>query len=147
MVFGQRLRNKAVIRRIIHGRIKDPVEANHSAGLVEFVFHAGAQRNLDYRVEFSRDVLARTQVMPRMVHIVSLCDCCAILIVKEGGLVRWKSTQKSSKSNLPQALDEISVRRRIARSLEVAECHSAAPSGATSPSTSDRPSGPRRFAD
>ena len=51
VVFGQRLRNETVVGRIVHRRVQHAVQLDQAALLVQFVLHAGAERNLDDRVE------------------------------------------------------------------------------------------------
>ena len=68
VVFGQSLRNESVIRGIVHRRIQDAIEFDQAAGLVQFVLHAGAERNLDDGVELLRKFAAGSHVVPGMDH-------------------------------------------------------------------------------
>ena len=68
VIFGERLRDEAIVGRVIHGRIEDAVELDEAAGLVELVFHARSERDLDDRVEFLRELLAGSDVVPGMDH-------------------------------------------------------------------------------
>jgi hypothetical protein len=68
IVFGERLRNEAVVRRIINGRVEDAVEFDKAAGLIQFVLHARSERDLDDAVEFLRELVAGSYVVPGMDH-------------------------------------------------------------------------------
>ena len=68
VVFGERLRNEAVVRGIVDGGIEDAVEVDQAAGFVEFVLDAGAEGNLDDAVEFLRQLVAGSHVVPGMDH-------------------------------------------------------------------------------
>ncbi len=68
VVLRQRLRNKAVVRRIIDGRIQDAVELKQAGRLIELVFHTGAEWNFNHGGELGRQIFARDHVVPGMGH-------------------------------------------------------------------------------
>src|ERR1700732_2918512 len=68
VVLGKSLRNEAIVRGIVDRRVQDAVEVDQASGLVQFVFHAGAEGNLDDGVELLRKLAAGSYVMPRMNH-------------------------------------------------------------------------------
>jgi hypothetical protein len=68
VILGQRLRNEAVIRWIVHRRIQHPVQLDQAAGFVQLILHAGAKGNLDHRKEFQRQLVAGRNVVPGMSH-------------------------------------------------------------------------------
>ena len=68
VVFGERLRYEAVIRRIVNRRVEDAIKPDQAARFVEFIFHARAKRNFDHAVEFLRQLVAGSYVVPRMNH-------------------------------------------------------------------------------
>ena len=68
IIFGQRLRDEAIVRRIVDGGIEDAVELDQSAGFVEFVFHTGSKWDLDHAIKFLRKLVAGSHVVPRMDH-------------------------------------------------------------------------------
>ena len=68
VVFGECLRNEAVIRWVVDSGIKNAIEANQAAGLVEFILHTGAERDFDHTIEFLGKFVARSHVVPRMDH-------------------------------------------------------------------------------
>jgi hypothetical protein len=68
VVFGQRLRDEAVVRRIVNGRIEDAIELDQAAGFIQFVLHTGAEGDLDHAIEFLRELVAGSYVVPGMDH-------------------------------------------------------------------------------
>src|SRR5271155_2028493 len=60
VIFGERLRDEAVVRGIVHGGVQDAVHFYDAAGLVEFVFDAGTEGDFDYGLKFFRDVFTGT---------------------------------------------------------------------------------------
>src|SRR5262249_47191818 len=68
IILGKSLRDKSVIRRIVDRRIKNTIKANQAAGLVEFVFNARPERNLDNAVKFLRQLVSGSNVVPGMNH-------------------------------------------------------------------------------
>ncbi len=72
VVLGQRLRDEAVVRRVIDGRVEHAIELDQAALLVELVLHARAERDFDDGVELLRQVLAGSDVVPCMSHVVEI---------------------------------------------------------------------------
>jgi hypothetical protein len=70
VVLGEGLGNKTIICRVIDGGVEDAVEADKAAGLVEFILHAGAERDFDYAVELLGKLVAGSYVVPGMDHRV-----------------------------------------------------------------------------
>jgi hypothetical protein len=68
VVFGEGLRDESVVGRIVDGRVEDTVEADQAAGLVQFILHAGTEGDFDNAIEFVRQFVAGSYVMPRMDH-------------------------------------------------------------------------------
>src|ERR671921_2104695 len=68
VVVGQRLRYEAVILRVDHGRVQDPVYLQESGVLIKLVFDLRAFGDLDQDAEFVRSVFAYGNVVPRMGH-------------------------------------------------------------------------------
>ena len=68
VILGVRLGNEPVVCRVIDGRVEDTVEADETAGLVEFVLHAGAEGNFDNAVELVGKLVAGSYVVPGMNH-------------------------------------------------------------------------------
>ena len=54
VVLGERLRDEAVVGRVVDGGVEDAVELEQAGLLVELVLDAGAERDLDDRVELLR---------------------------------------------------------------------------------------------
>src|SRR6185369_14791169 len=72
IVFGQCLRNEAIIRRIIDSGIEHSVQLDQSALLVELVLHTRSKRYLDESVELTRQSFAGGYVMPGMDHEIKV---------------------------------------------------------------------------
>ena len=68
IVFGERLRNEAVVRGIVDRRVENAVEFDEAARFVEFILHARSERDLDDAVEFLRELVAGSYVVPGMNH-------------------------------------------------------------------------------
>lgn len=68
IVFGQRLRDEAIVRRIVDGRLEDAIELDQPAGFVQFVLHTRSERNLDHAIEFLRELVAGSYIVPGMDH-------------------------------------------------------------------------------
>ena len=69
VILRQRLRNEAVIRRVIDRRIEDTIELDQAAGFIQLVFDARSEWNLDDAVKLQGDSLAGSHVVPRMNHV------------------------------------------------------------------------------
>ena len=68
VIFGEGLRNESVVGGVVDGRVENAVEPDESAQLVEFILHAGAERNFDDAVKFLREFVAGSYVVPGMNH-------------------------------------------------------------------------------
>jgi len=68
VVFGEGLRDEAVIGGVVHSGVENAIEADESAGFIEFIFHAGAEGNLDHAIEFFWKLVAGSDVVPGMDH-------------------------------------------------------------------------------
>jgi hypothetical protein len=68
VIFGERLRDEAVVRGIKDGGVKNTVHADYSTGFVELILNVRVQRDFDDGVEFVGNLIAGTEVMPRMSH-------------------------------------------------------------------------------
>jgi len=75
VVFGEGLRDKSVICRIVNGGVENAVEADEAAGFVEFVLDAGAEGDFDDAVEFLREFVSGCDIVPGMDHrFFVLCE-------------------------------------------------------------------------
>jgi hypothetical protein len=68
VVLRQRLRDEAVVGRVVDGRVQHAVELDQAGDLVELVLHRRAEGDLDDGVELLRDVLAGGDVVPGVDH-------------------------------------------------------------------------------
>jgi hypothetical protein len=62
------LRDETVVRRIVNGGVEDAIELDQAACFIEFVLHARSERDLDDAVEFLREFVAGSYVVPGMDH-------------------------------------------------------------------------------
>src|SRR5215469_17722568 len=76
IIFSESLWQESVVRRIVDGGVKNSVQANQAARLVEFVLHASAVGNFDHRIEFLREFVTRSDIMPRMNHRIFYSSGC-----------------------------------------------------------------------
>src|SRR5256886_16473715 len=60
------LREEAVVRRVVHGRVQHAVQPQQARALVELVLHLRALGDLDDRAEVMLDVVAQLDVVPRV---------------------------------------------------------------------------------
>src|SRR5205814_7348649 len=60
------LREEAVVRRVVHGRVQHAVQPQQARALVELVLHLRALGDLDDRAEVTLDVVAQLDVVPRV---------------------------------------------------------------------------------
>jgi len=75
VIFGECLRDEAVVRGIKDGGVKNAVRADYSTGFVELILNVRVQRDFDDGVEFVGNLVAGTQVMPGMSNRnLSGCD-------------------------------------------------------------------------
>jgi hypothetical protein len=79
VVFCQRLRDEAVVRGIVDGGIENAIEFDQAAGFVEFVLHARSERDLDHAIEFLRELVAGSHVVPGMDHGTVLSSQFSVL--------------------------------------------------------------------
>jgi len=68
VVFGEGLRDEAVIGGVVDSGVENAIEADESAGFIEFIFHAGAEGDLDHAIEFFWKLVAGSDVVPGMDH-------------------------------------------------------------------------------
>src|SRR5262249_55227364 len=71
IVLGLRLRDEAVVRRIIDRRIEHTIESQEPGLLIQLILDARAHRDLDESDELIRKILAGRHIMPGMDHRVS----------------------------------------------------------------------------
>src|SRR5438445_143021 len=60
------LREEAVVRRVVHGRVQHAVQPQQARALVELVLHLRALGDLDDRAEVTLDVVAQLDIVPRV---------------------------------------------------------------------------------
>jgi hypothetical protein len=54
VTLGQRLRDEAVVRRVLDGRIEHAILADQAALFIELILDAGAEGNFDHALELLR---------------------------------------------------------------------------------------------
>jgi hypothetical protein len=108
VIFGERLRDEAVVRGIKDGGVKNTVHADYSTGFVELILNVGVKRDFDDGIELVGNLVAGTQVVPGMSHgSLSSCDEIAGSLYYAGGsasgVLRQFALRSRNRSTCSQA--------------------------------------------